>query len=550
MVRQFLREMKLGIPSDRYFKLGILATVMQGLSAVALLGVSAWLISRSAEVTSIVYLGLSIVGVRGFAVGRAAFRYAERLLLHESAFRMLSGRRSEIFSKLIPFVPAGIARFGRGETVSLVVNDVDELQNLPLRVIAPLVQSVVVTIASIAFLTWLLPSMGLIITLLAACSFLIAIPIAGHFAKASDRDIAPLKATLAEQNLDVLENQEIYLAYGWLPERRSEMAKTDAMLKRALAKSATSNGLGAGLLTALSSVGVLCGAILGGHAVLDGELPGATLAIFALLPLAVFEILQGAQPAASAFRKYRVSARRVAKLLDERLPNSLSFELGESELEAFDSLELRDASVQYPHAAHSAVTQINLQVLPGESVLISGASGVGKTTLALVLTRLLQPSAGQYLINGLPAGFFSVESVRRVVGLVEQNPMIFLGDVRANLSLAKPEADDSQLQEVLETVGLWPMFSAREGLDTQLGDRGVLISGGEAQRLGLARALLADFKVLILDEPTSNVDTAMSDQLMRDLLRIATRQKRRAVILISHERQNSYLVDREVQLPN
>ena len=542
------RHLDLGLPRDGFFKVGLGVSVLQGLAAVALLGVSAWLISRAAEVSSIVYLGIAIVGVRGFAVGRAAFRYAERFLLHESAFRMLGARRPEIFAKLAPFIPAGLSRFGRGETIARVVNDVDELQNLPLRVIAPLVQTAVVAIASTVFLCSLLPAAGFALLLSVVSCFLIALPISAKFARSSDETLAPLKARLAEQSIDLLENQDVYLAYNWMDAKREEIAETDRQLRRAVAKSSISNGLGTALFTLFSMVAVVSGAWLGGNAAVAGSLPGATLAIFALLPIAVFEVMQATQPTIAAFRKFEVSADRIAELLDREIPRELNFDPGTFNLQSCESIELNSVAIQYPTSRHQVISNLNLSLKAGEAVLLTGESGVGKSTVGLLLARLIQPIAGTYFLNGKPVASYSVESVRRAVGLVEQNPMVFLGNVRDNLKLAKPSANDLELVRVLNEVGLWQMFESREGLETQLGDRGVLISGGEAQRLALARAILADFDVLILDEPTANVDRKTADKLVDDLMRVARQDKRRAILLISHEERFKSLVDREVRL--
>jgi ATP-binding cassette subfamily C protein CydC len=546
--KDFTRAIRLGLPRDGFFKAGLVVAVLQGLSAVALLGVSAWLISRAAEVSSIVYLGLAIVGVRGFAVGRATFRYLERLLLHESAFRMLSNIRPQIFNKLVPFVPAGVSTLGRGETVSRVVNDVDELQNLPLRVIAPLVQSLVVSIVSTVFMWLLLPAAGwaLLATLLLA--FSVALPLSAKLARVSDNSIAPLKAELANLSLDLLENQSVYLAYGWMAEKRGRLVELDSRLKRAIERSAISNGLGSGLFTLLSMVAVVAGGWLGGNAVSQGQLPGASLAVFTLLPMAIFEVAQGAQPALSAYRRFKVSAVRINAILNRKVPDELNFLGGTTDLQSFSQLELENVSIRYPDSPSSVVESFDLQLKAGESVLLTGESGAGKSSIGLVLARLLKPTKGTFLINGSPSESYVAESLRRTIGLVEQNPMVFLGDVRANLTLAKPDATDAKLISVLKEVGLWLMFEVRQGLDTQLGDRGVLISGGEAQRLALARAILADFKVLILDEPTANVDQTTADQLIADLLRIVRSKPSRSVVLISHETRFSGLVDREIRL--
>jgi ATP-binding cassette subfamily C protein CydC len=546
--RDLSRDIRLGLPRDAYFKAGLLVTMLQGLSAVALLGVSAWLISSAAEVSSIVYLGLAIVGVRGFAVGRATFRYLERLLLHESAFLMLSKIRPQIFNKLVPFIPAGMSTLGRGETVSRVVNDVDELQNLPLRVIAPLVQSIFVSIVSTVFMWILLPEAGLALLATLLVAFLGALPLSAKLARVSDNSIAPLKAELANLSLDLLENQGVYLAYGWMTEKRARLAELDSRLRRATAKSAISNGLGSGLFTLLSMTAVIGGGWFGGNAVAQGQLPGASLAVFTLLPMAIFEIAQAAQPALSAYRRFSVSAARINAILNRKVPKELTFASGMTDLPTFSHLELRNVSIRYPDSAKAVVDSFSLKLSAGESVLLSGESGSGKSSIALVLARLLQPSKGAFLINGSPAESYLAESLRRTMGLVEQNPKVFLGDVRANLALAEPEATDAKLISVLKEVGLWSMFEQRQGLDTQLGDRGVLISGGEAQRLALARAILADFKVMILDEPTANVDETTADHLIADFLRIVRSKPSRSLVLISHDARFSSLVDREIRL--
>lgn len=548
MPRTFKQLIKLGLPKDRFFGWGLVVSVLQGLSAVSLLAVSAWLISRAAEVNSIVYLGIAIVGVRGFAVGRATFRYSERLLLHESAFRLLASRRSQLFERLVPFIPAGMSQVGRGESMARVVNDIDELQNLPLRVVAPVVQAIVVAVASVLFMWLLLPEAGLALFLVLIAAFFVAIPLGASLATKSDSYTAPLRARMSNVSLDLLENLDVYIAYGWVEAKRAEINRIEVELRRAIIKSAVSNGLGASLFTLLSIVSVLAGAWFGGVAVSDQSLPGASLAVFVLVPLAIFEVLQSAQPALSAFRKFKVSAHRVSELLDREVPRVLQLETGNRALEHFDSIELRSVSITYPEALEPALENFDLTIRPGESVMLFGESGAGKSSVALLLSRLIQPSSGEYLINGEPAGVFASAELRRSIGLVEQNPMVFLGNVRANLRIAKHDATDAELRDVLDQVGLWSMFAAREGLDTQLGDRGVLISGGEAQRLALARAILAQFQVLILDEPTANVDADTAGTLIADMLRVARGSEHRTVVLISHDERFRKLVDRAVKV--
>jgi ATP-binding cassette subfamily C protein CydC len=441
-----------------------------------------------------------------------------------------------------------MSQVGRGESMARVVNDIDELQNLPLRVVAPVVQAIVVAVASVLFMWLLLPEAGLALFLVLIAAFFVAIPLGASLATKSDSYTAPLRARMSNVSLDLLENLDVYIAYGWVEAKRAEINRIEVELRRAIIKSAVSNGLGASLFTLLSIVSVLAGAWFGGVAVSDQSLPGASLAVFVLVPLAIFEVLQSAQPALSAFRKFKVSAHRVSELLDREVPRVLQLETGNRALEHFDSIELRSVSITYPEALEPALENFDLTIRPGESVMLFGESGAGKSSVALLLSRLIQPSSGEYLINGEPAGVFASAELRRSIGLVEQNPMVFLGNVRANLRIAKHDATDAELRDVLDQVGLWSMFAAREGLDTQLGDRGVLISGGEAQRLALARAILAQFQVLILDEPTANVDADTAGTLIADMLRVARGSEHRAVVLISHDERFRKLVDRAVKV--
>ena len=542
------KTISLALPKDRYFKLGLLVSVFQGASAVALLGVSAWLISRAAEMPSIVYLSLAVVGVRGFAIGRATFRYAERLLLHESAFRMLGELRPKLFKALVPFIPAGMSAQGRGETISKVVTDVDELQNLPLRVVAPVIQAASVGLASVIFLGFLFPPLALALATTLIAAFLIAMPISSKLAKNADLAVSPLKAQLANQSLELLEHQDVLIAYGWLPARLEKLEKIDADLHKASSNSSVSNGAGLALFSGLSTISVLAGSWLGSLSVVAGANPGVQLAVFALLPMAIFEVVQNAQPAMSALNKFRTSADRVLDLLNREIPVELSIANGVSELDHFDSLEFSNFGVRYPENKTETISNFNLKMNRGSRVFLGGDSGSGKSTVGLALVRLIEHSSGTYLINGSPVEEFKTESIHRLMGYVEQEPTIFIGDLRSNLIFAKPEASDSELIDVLVSVGLWDMFETREGLNTGLGDRGVLISGGEAQRLALARALLADFQVLVLDEPTANVDERQADSLVSDLLSISTADSKRAVLLISHDERFAELCDQAIRL--
>jgi ATP-binding cassette subfamily C protein CydC len=523
-------------------------SVLQGVSGVALLATSAWLISRASEQPPVMYLSIAVVGVRGFALGRASFRYAERLLLHDSAFRMLAQQRPRILAKLIPFSPAGLGNQGRGQLMSRVVGDVDELQNLPLRVLSPLIQSLAVSLVAVVGLSLLLPSAGLTLALCLLGAFLVALPLAGRVSKTSDAQISPVKADFANQSLDLLEHLDLFTAFDWVSNRRANLKNSEANLRSLIIKNSVSTGLGLALLSVLSIMATVTLAYLGAESVANGSNAGVLLAVFALVPMAVFDSVQASAPIVSAWQRFRQSAFRVNQILEREVPVEIVQSEGHAVISSFENLQLIHATASYPGSSLPVLENLSLHLSAGETLALQGASGSGKSTVANILLNFLNLKSGQYLINGLPAEIYRSDSIHERLGYLEQNPLIFMGSVRANLLLARPSASDEELLAVLKRVGIWQMFANREGLETELGERGVFISGGEAQRLALARALLADFQVLILDEPTSSVDQEMGLALVADLLHIAREGSNRAILLITHDGELAKLADRIIAI--
>ncbi len=539
--------LKFGVPRSRNFSLGLLVALLQGMSAVALLATSAWLISRAAEQPPVMYLMIAVVGVRGFALGRATFRYGERLLLHDSSFRMLSKWRPLVFEKLIPFSPAGFSAVNRGQILSRVVSDVDELQNLPLRVISPLSQSVGVSLITTVGLALVLPAAAAILAVALFAAFFIAMPLSGWLGKNADVSKARINANLAEQSLEMLENHDVWLAYGWMAKHRKQLNQIENQLTKISNSSSISNGVGQALFSLLTTVATLGTAWVGARAVASELQPGVLLAVFTLLPLAVFDVVANAQPVYSAWHRFVASANRVDELLKQPVPAIIQPSSGTKIVSEFKSLRFEGVSLRYPTGPVVA-NGISFELHEGETMVLHGISGAGKTSVALAITRFLEPIKGSIFLNDNPICEYQIENVREHLGYVEQDPVIFMGTLKDNLLIAKPTASTSELEQVVEKVGLSRTFDLREGLQTQLGERGSLISGGEAQRVALARALLADFDVLILDEPTANVDQATSLELVKDLLGAAKQRKNRAVILITHDKQLSAFADKVIDL--
>lgn len=546
------RLLELGVPRTAGFATGIVIAVLQGLSAVALLASSAWLISRASEQPNVVYVSIAVVGVRAFAVGRATFRYGERMVLHNAAFKMLSSQRPRLLAALIPFAPVSTARDSRGQAVQRVVSDVDELQNLSLRVISPLVQSVLVSLIAAGFLALLAPAAGL--TLLLAClmAMVLALPLATRIARRSDSGLVIDRAALAERSLDLIENAEVLAAYGWAEAALDELSAIEQRLVSKQKRSSFALGIVQGGFVFLSVLATCATAWFGAASVASGAQPGVMLAVFALLPMAVFDVLNGSQAIAQSWQKYRGAAARVLEIMDAELPAEVPVETADVAeaklaLESFESLEFAEVAARYPGAERSALSDCSFKIVAGERILVSGESGAGKSTIANLILRFLEPSAGELLLNGRSASEYSIESIRANIGLIEQQPTVFYGTVRQNLLLAKPKATDAELVEVLQRVGLWSMVERRGGLDLFVGERAALLSGGEAARMAMARALLANFQLLILDEPTANLDATTAEATLRELMLVAE-QAKVAVILISHDAAMAALTTSSVEV--
>ena len=533
-------------PRSRGYSASLLVAVVQGLSAVALLATSAWLISRAAEQPPIMYLSIAVVGVRTFALARASLRYAERWLSHDAVLRGTGEKRVDVFAKLINFVPAGLGRESTAELSTRVVADVDETQNLGLRIFSPLVQSFSVSLISIAFFWFLLPEAAIVMALLLALAYLLALPVSSAVAKRADNSSANDRALLRVSTSELIENYELLAAYQWLNEQSNRIELVQAKLASSARRQALALGASQAVFSFGAALSAVASAVIGAAYLADGKTDAVMLAVYALLPLAVFDVASVSQPVVGAWRRFRASAVRLIELTTRQVPPELAISHGAGVLSDIDSLQLESVELGYP-GSETVVRDLSLGLTRGDSLSITGPSGAVKTTVALALAGLLQPRSGALRINGQLASTFSEASIRLHIGYLEQSAVVFSTTVAANLRVAKPLATDEELIAVLNNVGLWSMFSTRDGLETQVGENASLISGGEAQRLAFARALLANFDCIILDEPTASVDQAQAQALVRDLLKAAAAQ-RRILVLITHDVALAKLTDRTLEI--
>ncbi|WP_228976277.1 thiol reductant ABC exporter subunit CydD [Streptomyces sp. DH12] len=514
-------------------------------SAVGLMAVSGWLISRASEQPPILHLMVAVTATRAFGTGRAVFRYAERLVSHDAVLRMLADLRVAAYRRLERIAPAGLRRARRGDLLSRLVSDVDALQDYWLRWLLPAGTAVLVGAGAVGFTAWLLPGAGAVL----AVGFLVAgvaVPVlGGAVARRAERRLAPARGLLATRTVDLLRGCAELTVAGALRDRVERTREADGTLTRIAARQSAATALGGGLIALTTGLTVAAAALVGVRAVHDGRLDGVALAVVVLIPLAAFEAVTGMPLAVQYRQRVRRSAERVFEVLDAPVPVVEPERPAPPPASPFP-LELRGVAARHPGQDRDALTAFDLRLEEGRRVAVVGASGAGKTTLAQVLLRFVGTGAGTYRIGGTDASALDGDDVRRFVGLCAQDAHLFDSTIRENLRLARTGADDEELRRALAEARLseW-VESLPDGLDTLVGEHGARLSGGQRQRLALARAILADFPVLVLDEPAEHLDLATADALTDDLLR-ATRG--RTTVLITHRLHGLDAVDEVVVL--
>ncbi len=500
-------------------------------SAVGLMATSGWLISKASLQPPVLHLMVAVTATRAFGIGRAVFRYAERLVTHDAVLRMLADTRVAVYRRLERLAPAGLRKTRRGDLLARLVGDVDALQDYWLRWLLPAGAAAVVGLGACGFTAWLLPEAGALL----AAGLLLAGGggpwVGGVVGPRAQRRLAPARGEMSTRVADLLTGTAELTVAGALPSRTDKARAADAELTRIASRGAGATALGAGLSALICGLTVVAAGAVGVAAVGDGRLSGVSLAVVVLTPLAAFEAVTGLPLAVQYRQRVRRSAERVFEVLDAPAPVREPATPGTVPAGPFP-LELRGISARHAGQDRDALAGVDLTLRQGRRIAVVGPSGSGKTTLAQVLLRFLDAREGAYALGGVDAYSLESDGVRRLVGLCAQDAHLFDSSVRENLRLARPDASDGELRDALARARLleW-VDSLPDGLDTLVGEHGARLSGGQRQRLALARALLARFPVLVLDEPAEHLDLPTADALTADLL-AATEGT--ATVLITH----------------
>ncbi len=522
----------------------LVLTVLMAAGAIAadigLIGTAAWLISRASAHPNESVLAVAIVGVQFFGLSRGFFRYEERLVGHDTALRLLADLRVKVYERLERLAPTGLPAFRRGDLLARMVQDVDALQDLVIRVIPPFATAALVGGLTVVLLWWMLPAAGIVLAVALLLAGTVVPWLTGTLSRRRESRFAQVRGDLAASMVDLTEGAPELVAFGATGVQIGTLRAQDAELTAIASASAGTAGVGLALTTLLAGLACWGCLVVGIPTVVSGRLGATELAVITLIPLAAFELVVGLPVATQALERVRHAAARVFEVtdapepvVDPEEPNALP--AGPYRLEA------HSVWAGYRGASAPALRGVDLELAPGRRVAVVGPSGAGKSTLASVLLDLLPVEAGTVALNGVPLDRLAGDDLRTVVGLVGQDAYLFDTTIAENLRIGRREATDDQLGDVLERVGLTEWIRGLPmGLATEVGAHGARLSGGQRQRIAVARALLADFPLLVVDEPAEHLDPLGADALTADLLALTAG---RSLLLISHRLSGLESVD-------
>jgi thiol reductant ABC exporter CydC subunit len=527
-------------PTSRRLLLAILFGAGAVAADICLIGTAAWLISRAAQHPNESHLAVAIVGVQFFGLSRGFFRYEERLVGHDAAFRLLADMRVRVYQRLEQLAPAGLPAFRRGDLLARVVQDVDSLQDVSLRVIPPFAIATLVGTLTVALMWWMLPVAGLVLAVALVLASTFVPWLTGELARRKESRFARVRGELTAAMVDLTEGLPELVAFGAADTQLRTIREHDAELAAIASASAGTAGIGLALTTLLAGLACWGCLLVGIPSVHSGRLNATELAVITLIPLAAFEIVTGLPVATQMLQRVRRAAARVFQVMDADVPVA---EPQEPVVIPESPYDLQAVAVwaRYPDAANAALQGVDLSLAPGRRIAVVGRSGAGKSTLAALLVRFLDVSSGSVSLNGVPLDQVATDDLHKVVGLIGQDDYLFDTTLAENLRIGRREASDDELRDALSRVGLGDWFGdLPQGLGTEVGRHGTRLSGGQRKRVAVARALLAQFPLLILDEPAEHLDRIAADSLTADLLAVATE---RSLVFITHRLYGLETVD-------
>jgi ATP-binding cassette, subfamily C, bacterial CydCD len=512
--------------------LSILLGVVTIGANIALMGTSAYLISAAALHPSIADLQVAIIGVRFFGIARGVFRYLERLASHTVTFRLLSRLRVWFYSALEPLAPARLMTYRSGDLLSRIVVDVNTLENFYVRVVSPPLVALVIMLGMSLILAAFDLRLGW-----ALMGFLfimgVVVPLATQaVSQKPGRELVVSRAELQSQLVEDIQGMPDVIAFGRQLDKAAQLHSTGVIYKAAQRRMAFISGLNNGLSVLLANLGMWVILVLAVQLVSTGQIPGVDLAAIAMAALASFEAVTPLPLAAQMLGTSLESAKRLFDVVDAK-PAVIDRNVTGNVLDqSIGEIKFESVSFSYGESDSAALDRVDFCLDKGKSLALVGPSGAGKSTILQLLQRFWDFNTGGITISLQSIKDFSQDDVRRLFAVVSQNSFFFNATIRQNLLLANPAATQDQIESSARQAQIHDFIAGLPaGYETRIGEMGARLSGGERQRLAIARALLKDAPILLLDEPTANLDPLTEGAVLETLWNV---MKRRTTLMISH----------------
>jgi ATP-binding cassette, subfamily C, bacterial CydC len=546
----FRRLLGLTAGQRRWITVGALLGFLAVGSNVALMAVSAFLISKAALVSNVADVALAITAVRVLAIGRAAFRYFERTVTHRATFAILADLRVWFFASIEPLAPARLASRRSGDLLTRIVGDIETLEDFYVRVVLPPIVAGLVTLVAALGLGLLDVTLGLTLAGFLVASGIVLPVVARWLSKAPGAAAIAKRGEFGATLVDEINGLADLVALDRAAAHRDRVlglgTEVDAAGERvAIVRSATSAA--ASTLAGLAGVTVLA---IGVGLVEAGRLDPVFLAALPLVALASFEVIGPLAQAFGSWDANKAAAERLFELTDTRpevVDPAPAATLATGPLPSTaPGIEIRALRFRYADDDPFVIDGLDLSVAPGTSLAIVGASGSGKSTIVNLLLRFWDYDDGEIRIGGLEIREARAEDIRRLLGVVPQDVHLFDATIRDNLAVADADVTDERIEEACRLAQVHAFIETLpQGYETRVGENGVLLSGGERQRLAIARAIIKDAPILILDEATANLDVDTEAALLDSL---APFMAGRTTIVISHRMSVAARTDRRLVL--
>jgi ATP-binding cassette subfamily C protein CydC len=533
--------LKLFKPHSVWLSAGILLSLLTAFASISLLTLSGWFISSSALAGTAISFNfmLPAAQIRALAITRTVGRYGERILTHEATFRVLASIRSWFFLQLIPLVPGRLAVLRSGDLLSNMTSDIDALDALYLRLVAPALVVVFGVTTVVGFLYFYSPLISITMGTLLLISAIATPWLFNRLGLAGAEAIVALAASFRIRQIDMIQGLADLLANQAYCRFSRVLISLSELMINTQRQNNRLTAISSALTLLLSQITLLAALVLAAISFQDELLSGAELALIIFCVMAAFELVTPLPQAMQMLAKIQKAASRIRKVA-ELSPSVIQPKQALAIPNNYD-LQLDNVSYRYSLDHDWVLKNICLTIPQGTKLAIVGASGSGKTTLLQLLMRYFDPEHGQIFLSRQNFRNFNSDELLLNFGMLSQRSQLFAATIKENLLIAKPNATMIELNAAIKAAGLKKLISyLPEGIDTWVGESGLKVSGGEARRIALARLYLKNAPILILDEPTEGLDPETEQEIFSALAKFTFNK---TLIMVTHRESGLNLVD-------